>query len=143
MRISKEGLDLIKAEEGIRLRAYKCPAGVWTIGYGHTGNVHQGMTVTKEEAEELLLADVGWAEEVVRTYVKVPLAQHEFDALVSFTFNVGGTAFKDSTMAKLLNMDRRSEAAEEFRRWTKANGKVLPVLVARRKQERALFEGWE
>jgi len=91
MRISQKGIDLIKKFEGIRLTAYVCPAGVLTIGYGHTGpDVQPGMRITEEEAERLLWADTESAQQTVSSFVSVKLNQNEYDALVSFTFNVGG-----------------------------------------------------
>lgn len=139
MKISQDGLNLIKEFEGFHADAYLCPAGVWTIGYGHTGGVAERQSVTKQEAEEYLKSDVAFAEDVVNEYVEVELTQHQFDALVCFVFNVGADAFRDSTLLRLLNQGQTEEAAEQFLRWNKAGGKVLTGLTRRREAERELF----
>jgi lysozyme len=139
MKIGFKGLNLIKEFEGFRAKAYKCPAGVWTIGYGHTRGVTPTMTITLVEAEKLLRQDVGWAETVVNEYVSVGLNQSQFDALVSFVFNVGSGHFKSSTLLKKLNKGEYKEVPIELKRWNKANGKVLPGLTRRRKAEGDLF----
>ena len=139
MQISNDGINLIKQFEGCVLSAYKCPAGVWTIGYGHTKNVKQGMKITKEQATNLLKDDLKIYESYVNKYVKVKLNQNQFDALVSFTFNCGGGALKSSTLLKKLNKGDYTGAANELLRWNKANGKVLAGLTRRRKAEKALF----
>lgn len=141
MHISQKGLDLIKSFEGLRLSAYKCPAGVWTIGYGTTAGVKPGQSITKERAEELLRDDVKRFEDQVLRLVKVPLTQGQFDALVSFTYNLGAANLGNSTLLRLLNAGDYKGAAAQFDRWTKAGGKELPGLVKRRAAERALFEG--
>lgn len=139
MKISEAGLDLIKSHEGFRSDAYLCPAGIWTIGYGHTGDVEEGQSVTEEEAEELLLQDVAFAENAVNSLVEVELSQQMFDALVCFVYNVGIGAFEQSTLLRLLNQGQMEEAAEQFLRWNKAGGKELAGLTRRREAERALF----
>ena len=139
MKISEAGLDLIKSHEGFRSDAYLCPAGVWTIGYGHTGDVEEGQSVTEEEAEELLLQDVAFAEDAVNSLVEVELSQQMFDALVCFVYNVGVGAFEQSTLLRLLNQGQKEEAAEQFLRWNKAGGKELAGLTRRREAERDLF----
>ena len=135
MKTSSIGIELIKRYEGCYLESYKCPAGVWTIGYGHTKNVRAGMKITKVEAEQMLKEDLGTYEAKVEKYnKKYAWNQNEFDALVSFAFNIGSinqlTAFgirpKDVIKDKMLL-------------YTKANGKVLKGLVRRRKEECALF----
>lgn len=134
--------DVIKEFEGLRLEAYLCPAGVWTIGYGHTGgDVWPGLVITKEWAEWLLEEDLKRFEANVSGYVRVDLTQDQFDALVSFTYNVGAEAFKNSTLLKKLNAGEYEEAADQFLRWNKSKGKVLAGLTNRRKKERALFLG--
>lgn len=134
--------DVIKEFEGLRLEAYLCPAGKWTIGYGHTGSdVWPGLVITKEWAEWLLEEDLKRFEANVSGYVTVDLTQDQFDALVSFTYNVGAEAFKNSTLLKKLNAEEYEEAADQFLRWNKSNGKVLAGLTNRRKKERALFLG--
>lgn len=139
MKISEVGLDLIKSHEGFRSDAYLCPAGVWTIGYGHTGDVEEGQSVTEEEAEELLLQDVAFAEDAVNSLVEVELSQQMFDALVCFIYNVGVGAFEQSTLLRFLNQGQMEEAAEQFLRWNKAGGKELTGLTRRREAERDLF----
>lgn len=142
MKISPKGLAVIKQFEGLRLTAYKCPAGVLTIGYGSTGeHVKPGMTITAQEAERLLLDDISRFEVGVQEVIKQPLTQGQFDALVSFSFNVGLVALRESTLAAKIKAGDVAGAANEFARWNKAGGKVLPGLVKRREAERALFVG--
>ena len=139
MNVSKEGLDLIKRFEGLRLRAYKCPAGVWTIGYGHTRNVTRNQRITEAQADLFLEQDVRWALDTVKA-AGVELTQNELDALVSFVYNVGMAAFNRSTMRALLQAGKpRDEVAKEFLRWNKAGGRVLSGLTARRLAEQQLF----
>lgn len=141
--ISADGIALIKHFEGWFPKAYKCPAGVWTIGYGHTGLKHKdgsvfpGRTITVAEGERLLRHDMDVFEARVSRLVTVPLNDDEYAALVSFDFNTG--ALHKSTLLKKLNAGDRQGAAAQFALWNKANGKVLPGLVKRRKAERALF----
>jgi lysozyme len=141
MKTSSAGLELIKTFEGLKLNAYLCPANVWTIGYGTTRGVKAGQAVSAVKAEELLREDVREFERGVTEAVKVPLAQHQFDALVAFTYNVGLGAFRTSTLLRLLNKGEYSQAAGQFARWNKAGGKVLAGLTRRREAERQLFEG--
>lgn len=132
--------QLIKQWEQLRLVAYKpTPADRWTIGWGHTEDVFQGMTITKAQAEQFFEMDVQWAEDAVNTLVKVPLTQHQFDALVSFTFNIGAGAFKKSTLLRKLNAKDYKGAAHEMLRWNKQDGKVLQGLVNRRSDEMSYF----
>lgn len=139
MKINDKGLQIIKDFEGCRLKAYICPAGVWTIGYGHTANVKPDMVITSTDAERLLRQDLKRFEEAVSSLVKVPVTPNQFSALVSFTFNIGVGALRNSTLLRKLNSSNYKGAAEEFLRWNKANGKVLPGLTKRRKAERDLF----
>lgn len=142
MRVSQKGIDLIKKFEGIRLKSYICPAGVLTIGYGHTGSdVYPNQQITEEEAERLLWKDTESAQQTVSSFVSVKINQNEYDSLVSFTFNVGPTAFVNSTLLKLLNNGAdRKVVAGEFDRWVKAGGdEPVPGLVRRREAEKALF----
>jgi lysozyme len=144
MKISQTGLDLIKYFEGLSLKAYKCPAGVWTIGYGTTGvaEARQGVTITKERAEQLLIDDVEKFSKQVWLLVKdVVVNQHQFDALIAFAYNVGIGAFKTSTLLKKLLQKDYTGVSKEFLRWTKAKGKELPGLVKRRRAESLLFLG--
>ena len=138
-KISQPGIDLIKHWEGFRDKAYLCPGNVWTIGYGHTKNVRSGMCISKEQAEQLLKEDLRHFEASVSQFVTVKLNQAQFDALVSFTFNVGVGAFKKSTLLRLVNQGDFLGAAEQFGRWVNANGKKLPGLVSRREEEKQLF----
>lgn len=141
MHFSEEGLKLLKSFEGCRLTAYRDAVGVLTIGYGSTGpHVTEGLSITQAEAENLLRKDVARFETGVRESVKASINQNEFDALVCFSFNIGITAFKSSTLLKLLNTDAdRTVVASEFSRWTKADGKVLEGLRRRREAEKQLF----
>lgn len=144
MRISAEGLNLIKRHESLVLKAYKDPVGVWTIGYGHTtaaGSpvVTSGLQITEKEADSILAQDVRMFETAVKKLVKVPLTQMQFDALVSFSFNLGEGALARSTLLRKLNAGDFTGAADEFPRWVHGQGKVLPGLVTRRAEERALF----
>lgn len=140
MNISQKGIDLIKNFEGCRLTAYRCPANILTIGYGHTGSdVVTGQKITQEQAEKLLKSDLLVHCNNVSRLVKAPLTQNQFDALVSFEFNVGYGNFASSTMLKLLNQKKYREAAAQFDRWVYANRKVLAGLVKRRAAEKNLF----
>lgn len=140
MSISEAGLALIKEYEGCKLEAYLCPAGIWTVGVGHTGpDVFRGRKITDAEADALLRKDVAHAERCVNMSVNVALLQHEFDALVSLVFNIGCAAFRGSTLLRKLN-DGDDAAPEEFRRWNKAGGKELAGLTRRRQAEYELFE---
>lgn len=140
MRTSKNGFELICRYEGFRKEAYRCPAGVWTIGYGHTGpEVCSGLTTTREEALQWLKRDVAWAEKAVNAE-GLSLNQDQFDALVSFVFNVGAGNFRSSTLLKKIRENPCSpEIRTEFARWNKAKGSVLPGLVLRRKEEAELY----
>ena len=137
MKTSQRGINLIKQFEGVRLTAYKCPAGVYTIGYGHTRGVQRGMKITEEEASAYLTADLLNSEKAVERYDSVyHWNQNEFDALVSFTFNCGATNLR----ALLRNGRRnRSQIAATLPLYRKAGGKVLKGLERRRAAEKALF----
>lgn len=140
MNISENGLKIIKNFEGCRLKAYKCPAGVWTIGFGHTGkDVKEGLTITQEQAEHYLQNDIIIHSANVTRLVKVPITQNQFDALVSFEYNVGYGNFASSTMLKMINKNMFPEAAQQFDRWVYANKKRLTGLVKRRQAEKELF----
>ena len=137
MKTSQRGINLIKQFEGVRLTAYKCPAGVYTIGYGHTRGVKRGMKITEEEASALLASDLLNSEKAVERYDSVyHWNQNEFDALVSFTFNCGAANLR----ALLRNGRRnRSQIAATLPLYRKAGGKVLKGLERRRAAEKALF----
>ena len=140
MQISENGLDLIRKYEGLKLAAYVCPGKKLTIGYGHTGpDVKSGKKINVEEANALLQKDVQRFEHAVNELVTAPMTQGMFDALISFSFNLGAGSLKGSTLLKKLNADDREAAAEEFLKWNKANGKVLAGLTKRRECERELF----
>ena len=138
--IAKSTLDFITKEEGARNKAYKDSKGLWTIGVGHLIKADEQnlitATLTDEQVEDLLRSDLKWCSEAVETSVKVPLQQHQFDALYSLCFNIGGTAFKNSTVVKRINAGDMNGAAAAIEMWNKPD-----VLVNRRKRERALFLG--
>lgn len=144
MQISEKGIALIKQFEGCRLNAYQDSVGVWTIGYGWTRPVdgvpvRSGMTIKQEVAERLLKTGLVSYETDVSKLVKVKLTQGQFDALVSFAYNLGARALSTSTLLKKLNAGDYRGAADEFLRWNKAGGKALAGLTRRREAERALF----
>jgi len=139
MQISNAGLDLIKQFEGLRTTAYRCSAGILTIGYGHTHGVKTGDVITPQQADEYLREDVQIAELNVNTNIKTPLTQNQFDALVSFVFNVGAGNFVKSTLLKKLNAGDYSGAADELLKWVNAGGKPLEGLRKRRTAERERF----
>tara|TARA_E500000081_G_scaffold133681_1_gene145492 strand:+ start:190 stop:633 length:444 start_codon:yes stop_codon:yes gene_type:complete len=143
MKCSQEGLALIKKFEGCRLKAYRCSANVLTIGYGHTGGVKEDDTISQPEADELLENDIAKFEEYVSDNVIVELKQHQFDALVAWTFNLGVGNLRNSTMLKKLNGADYDSIPFEMRRWNKAGGKTLDGLIRRRKAEGLLFENKE
>ncbi len=141
MQMSEYGLDLLRRFEGLKLCAYRCPAGIWTIGHGHTGpDVRGELRIEKAEAEALLRADVARFEEGVRA-IAGECAQGQFDALVSFAFNLGLGALMSSTLLKKHRAGDHEGAAAEFGRWVFAGGKKLPGLVRRRAAEAALYRG--
>ncbi|AVD63991.1 lysozyme [Serratia sp. CY49633] len=144
MKISDDGMALIKRFEGLRLQAYQDSVGVWTIGYGWTQpvagrKIGAGMAIDATTAERLLVCGVGQFEQGVERRVTVPITQGQFDALVSFAYNLGLRALENSTLLRRLNAGDRQGAADEFGRWVNAGGVRLDGLVARRAAERALF----
>jgi|TARA_R100000231_G_scaffold10815_2_gene13073 lysozyme len=141
MKTSAEGIALIKKFEGCELESYLCPADVWTIGYGTTKNVIEGMRITENQAEELLKKDLETFEEEIERLVEVPLSQCQFDSLVAWTYNLGATNLKNSTLLKVLNRAEHDEVPIQIKRWNKANGEVLKGLVRRREAEALLYEG--
>jgi len=156
MQMSENGLELLKQWEGFKLTVYNDSAGLPTIGVGHlitqsernSGNIIiNGVAVkyagglTDQQVVDLLSQDVQPAEESVNNGVKVPLNQNQFDALVSFTFNVGGGAFAGSTLLKVLNQKQYTEVPNQLLRWTKAGGQVVQGLVNRRQNEIKLWNG--
>ena len=144
MKTSSNGTALIREFEGFVANAYLCPADVWTIGIGTTvypngAKVKKGDKCTQAQALEYLQHDLKSFEKTVNDSVKVPLSQNQFDALVSLAYNIGSTAFKNSTLLKKLNAKDFTGAADQFLVWNKGGGKVLKGLVRRREAERALF----
>lgn len=141
MKISEKGINFLIQEEGERLKAYKCAAGIWTIGVGHTGpDVKEGMIIIKEKSRELLKSDLSRFEKAVNTYIKVSLEQYQFDALVSLAFNIGVGNFSKSTLVKKINVNASMEEIEfQFKQWKLAGGK--PILLSRRKREARLYKG--
>lgn len=143
MNISQSGIDLIKRFEGFRPSRYLCPAGYETIGYGHVVRIGEQFNepLTEIEAEELLRRDLEQFEQAVHDLVIVDLAQNQYDALVSFTFNVGPDAFRKSTLLRRVNDRDHKAAPKEFEKWVFVNGKRLKGLEKRRAAEAALYRG--
>lgn len=140
MQTSSRGLELIENAEGLSLIAYQDSVVVWTIGYGHTLGVRAGQQITEARAVELLRKDVKRFESSVSRLVTVELNQNQFDALVSFTYNLGAGSLRTSTLLKHLNAGDYDRAAAEFDRWVYAGGQKLRGLIKRRAAERKLFE---
>ena len=146
MYIGQNGIDLIKKSEGCKLTSYKCPAGIWTIGYGNTQyengiQVKQGETITQQRANELfmLLVDNRYGS-AVSNLVRATITQNQFDALTSFAYNVGIGAFEKSTLLRKVNKDPSDiTIRDEFAKWNKGGGKVLSGLTTRRKAEADLY----
>jgi len=144
MKTGQKGIALIKSFESCKLEAYPDPGTggePWTIGWGHTKGVKKGDKCTQAQADKWLVEDLTDAEAEVNKWVRVPLTQEEFDALVSFVYNAGGKAFMNSTLLRMLNAGDKVSAAGQFPRWIFANGKKLPGLVRRREEEKKLFLG--
>ena len=143
MKTSNQGKNLIKEAEGLRLDAYKCPAGVPTIGWGHTKGVKMGQHITVQQAEDLLVEDIAPIERLLNA-LKINFRQEQFDALVSWIFNLGAGNFKSSTMYKLILADARDEEiTDSLIRWTYSGKQKLPGLMKRRVAEANLFIGYE
>lgn len=145
MTTSSHGRDLIRRWEGTKLVSYQDVAGIWTIGTGHTRTAKPGMSITSQQADELLRQDLLEAEKSVLRLVTAPMLQNEFDALASFTFNCGAGALGQSTLLKLFNAGDKMNAALNFVPWSKATvgGKLVPVtgLILRRCDETRVFLG--
>jgi lysozyme len=139
MQISEEGLNFIKRSEALRLEAYKDSVGIWTLGYGHIAGVHEGDSITEEQAEIFLRADLQTVEKCIANSVSVELTQGQYDALCSFVFNLGCVALRNSTLLRKLNSGDDVGAAEEFKRWNHAGGKELAGLTKRRAAESEMF----
>lgn len=140
MRTGLAGISLIKSFETCKLEAYPDPRGVWTVGWGHTGpEVVQGLVWTQDQADAQLAVDLHWAEAGVTRTVDIAITQNEFDALVSFTFNVGVGSEAHSTLVRYLNAHNIFMAADQFLVWDKVNGVENAGLLRRRQAERQLF----
>lgn len=141
MHISDAGLDHLKQWERLRLKSYlPTPNDVPTIGYGHTRGVAQGLTCTEPQAEVWLDEDADHAEQAVNALVRVEINQAQFDVLVSFVFNVGVGAFRQSTLLQVLNRGEYAKVPAQLKRWVYQDGEVLAGLVRRRKAEALQFE---
>jgi lysozyme len=141
LNYSKNGLALTEFFEGDILTAYQDQRGIWTIGYGHTGDVHPGQTITQEQAVALLFSDIRAAADCVNQAVTVKLTQSQFDSLVDFAFNVGITNFQHSTLLHDINEGRLTEALAQFRLWDHCGGVVNAGLLRRRNAEATEFSG--
>ena len=142
MRTSEKGIEFIKLSEGLLLKAYQDSGGVWTIGYGHTKGVKKGDQITEFMATEYLKDDLRTSEQAVSMYVTSEINQNQFDALVSFTFNLGPGNLKSSTLLKRVNADPNDPDIErQFKRWISCKGVVLKGLVKRREREAAIYFG--
>lgn len=138
--ISPAGRALIAHFEGLRLTAYQDMVGVWTIGYGHTGpDVKPGLVITQQQADQLLVNDLAKFERGVNALVTVKIKQSQFDALVSFSYNLGLGSLQQSTLLRLLNAGNFQAAADQFLRWNRAGGHVVAGLSRRRAAERDMF----
>ena len=139
MKTSPKGITLIKEFEGLRLKAYKCPGGVWTIGYGHTAGVKHGMVISERQAEEYLKADLIAFEKYLNG-LGLALDQNQFDALISFIYNVGTGNFSSSTLLRKVKANPQDNSImDEFLRWVYSKGRVLPGLQRRRLAEMKLY----
>ena len=139
MKTSPKGITLIKEFEGLRLKAYKCPGGVWTIGYGHTAGVKPGMVISEAQAEEYLMADLIASEKYLND-LRLAINQNQFDALISFIYNVGTGNFSSSTLlSKVKANPLDNSIMDEFLRWVYSKGRVLPGLQRRRLAEMKLY----
>jgi len=139
--ITNEGLNLIKRFEGFSETVYICPAGYPTIGYGHVVKDHENFScgISEEEAEDLLREDTQVAENAVLRLITVPLTDGQFDALVSFTFNLGGGALQRSTLRRKVNREEHEDVPREFLRWVWAGGRKLKGLIKRREAEAVFY----
>ena len=139
MKTSPKGIALIKEFEGLRLKAYKCPGGVWTIGYGHTAGVKPGMVISEAQAEEYLMADLIASEKYLND-LRLAINQNQFDALISFFYNVGTGNFSRSTLLRKVRANPQDNSImDEFLKWVYSKGRVLPGLQRRRLAEMKLY----
>lgn len=140
MRLTDEGISLVKSFESLKLKAYKCPSGILTIGYGHTLAVKEGQTCTEKQANDFLLDDLKVSTNFVSKHVKSNITENQFSALVSFVFNCGIGNFQKSTLLKKVNINPNDATIrDEFMKWNKGGGKVLAGLTIRRKAEADLY----
>jgi len=143
MKISDEGLELIKKFEGCETKAYQDSVGVWTIGYGHTKNVKENDEISEDYAMSMLKEEIVEYEQYIENLIDISLSQCEFDALCSWVYNLGPTNLKESTLLKELNHANFERVPDEIKRWNKAGGKVLDGLKRRREAEALLFQAEE
>ena len=141
MQLSKTGIELLKHFEGCELKAYQDSVGVWTIGYGHTKGIYEGLEITQSEAEKMLVDELPEYEGYITDKVVPMLQQHEYDALVCWVYNLGPTNLSSSTMLKKLNAGEFKEVPFQMKRWDKAGGQPLLGLTRRRNAEALLFKG--
>lgn len=144
MRISKQGIDFIKSHEALRLKAYQDSKGVWTIGWGHTKNVHPGDVITREQAEQFIRDDFAWVERTLNADLvagrdKPLVTQNEFDALCSLVFNIGSDAYLESTVRRKIKQGDKMAAARAFKMWVYSDHKFVQGLANRRADETRLF----
>jgi len=139
-KINDAGINLIKGFEELKLKAYKCPAGVWTIGYGHTSDVQQGDVITEEQALEMFEDDLQDFSRAVEKLVKVPLTDNQFAALVSLCFNIGVENFRKSTLLEMLNAGNYAAVPTQLMRWVYSKRLKLAGLVRRRSAEGKLWQ---
>ena len=140
MRTSESGKKFIKDFEGCKLEAYQCSGGSWTIGYGHTRNVQEGDKITNKEADAFLIKDIEMVEHHVNRLINVHLLTNQWDAVVSWCFNLGCGNLRASTMLRVINAGDIDKVSEQIVRWDKAGGKVVAGLTRRRKAEAELFD---
>lgn len=142
-QVNEAGVELIKEFEGLQLTPYRCPGNVWTIGYGHTRTVFEGMVIAPSEAEILLQEDLQIVSRAIMRLVEVPLTDNQFAALASFIYNVGIGNFERSTLLKLLNRGWYEQVPAQLARWNRASGEVLGGLARRRAAEARLWNRTE
>ncbi len=141
MNFNKAGMELLKSFESCKLKAYKCPAGIWTIGWGHTGkDVREGLEISQIQADALLQKDLNHFIGAVSALLKHNINDNRFSALVCFAYNVGVAALAKSLLLVAINKNEYESAAKQFMRWNHADGKIVDGLTRRRQAERELFE---
>lgn len=143
MKISSEGIELIKKFEGCETTAYQDSVGVWTIGFGHTKGVQEGQSCSMQDAETMLSEEMDEYEGYINSMVDVDLNQNEFDSLVAWVYNLGPTNLRESTLLKILNAGDKDGIPEQINRWNRAGGKILQGLVRRREAESLMFQNMD